>query len=40
MFWDRISGLYDLFENTFNGSAYQELGVKTAEYIDKDDLVL
>ena len=40
MFWDKVSGLYDLFENTYNGDAYQELGSKTAEYIDKDDVVL
>ena len=40
MFWDRVSGLYDLFVNSYNGSAYQELGKKTAEFIDKDDLVL
>ncbi len=40
MFWDRISGLYDLFENIYNGKNYKALGVKVAGYIDKTDLVL
>jgi len=40
MFWDRISGLYDLFENIYNGKNYKALGVKVARYIDKTDLVL
>lgn len=26
MFWDKISALYDLFENIYNKKVYQETG--------------
>lgn len=40
MFWNKISPVYDLFENVYNGKVYKGTGEKVAEYIDKDDHVL
>lgn len=40
MFWDRIAGLYDLFENIYNKSVYQETGKCVAKYITNEDVVL
>lgn len=40
MFWDKISGLYDLFENIYNRKVYTGTGKKVAEYIDSQDEVL
>lgn len=40
MFWNKISPVYDLFENVYNGKVYKGTGKKVAEYIDKDDRVL
>ena len=40
MFWDKISGLYDLFENVYNRKVYTGTGKKIAEYIDSQDEVL
>ena len=40
MFWDKISPLYDLFENIYNGKVYTETGKKVAEMIDPSDVVL
>ena len=40
MFWDKISGLYDLFENVYNRKVYTGTGKKVAEYIDSQDQVL
>lgn len=40
MFWDQISGLYDLFETLYNRKVYQGLGIRIAELIKADDLVL
>ena len=40
MFWDRISGVYDAFESTFNGRVYDHTGEIVAEYIGNDDTVL
>ena len=40
MFWDRISPLYDLFENAYNGKVYSGVGKKVAELIDPSDVVL
>ena len=40
MFWDKISGLYDLFENIYNRKVYTGTGKKVAEYIDSQDQVL
>ena len=40
MFWDKISPLYDLFENIYNGKVYTGTGKKVAEMIDSSDVVL
>ena len=40
MFWDRISPIYDLFENIYNGKVYKATGRKVAEYINGMDEVL
>lgn len=40
MFWDKVSGLYDLFETIYNGKVFQNLGEKVSEEIDKNDVVL
>lgn len=40
MFWDQISGLYDLFETVYNQKVYLGLGAKVAEQIEPDDTVL
>ena len=40
MFWDKISGLYDLFENIYNRKVYTGTGRKVAEYIEAGDEVL
>lgn len=40
MFWDKVSGFYDLFEILYNGKVYRGLGRKVAEEIEKDDIVL
>ena len=40
MFWDNVSGLYDLFETVYNGKVYRGLGRKVAEEIAPDDVVL
>ena len=40
MFWDRISPLYDLFENVYNHRVYAGTGRKVAEFIDGTDVVL
>lgn len=40
MFWDKISGLYDLFENVYNKKVYKALGTSIAAYVGKDDVVL
>ena len=40
MFWDKISPLYDLFENIYNHKVYAETGWKVAEYIEPSDKVL
>lgn len=40
MFWDKISGLYDLFENIYNKKVYKALGSRTSAYVGKDDVVL
>ncbi len=26
MFWDKVSGMYDLFETLYNGKVYAQLG--------------
>lgn len=40
MFWDKVSGFYDLFETVYNGKVYRGLGEKVAEEIEKNDIVL
>ena len=40
MFWDKISPLYDLFENVYNHKVYAGTGKKVAEFIDPADEVL
>lgn len=40
MFWDKISGLYDLFENVYNKKVYKALGSSIAAYVGKDDVIL
>ncbi len=40
MFWDKIAGLYDLFENIYNRKVYTGTGKKVAEYINSEDEVL
>ena len=40
MFWDKISGVYDLFENIYNKSVYQSTGESVAKYIKNTDRVL
>lgn len=40
MFWDRISPIYDLFENVYNRRVYSGTGAKVAELMDSNDKVL
>lgn len=40
MFWNKISPLYDLFENVYNGKVYKETGKKVADLIEENDEVL
>lgn len=40
MFWDKIAGLYDLFETIYNGKVYRALGERVAANIGPDDRVL
>lgn len=40
MFWDKVSGVYDLIETVYNGKVYRKLGEKTAGEIERNDTVL
>lgn len=40
MFWDKISGLYNIFETVYNGKVFKNLGRRVAELIDVEDYVL
>lgn len=40
MFWDKVSGLYDLFETVYNGKVYRALGNRVAKEIGQKDIVL
>lgn len=40
MFWDKVAGLYDLFENIYNKKVYRETGQKVAEWLQETDEVL
>ena len=40
MFWNKISPLYDLFENVYNHKVYAGTGKAVAEYLEPSDIVL
>ncbi len=40
MFWNRISGIYDFVENTFNGKVNRDIAEYVANQIDANDNVL
>ena len=40
MFWNKISPVYDLFENIYNRKVYKGTGIKVAEFISMSDSVL
>lgn len=40
MFWDKAAGLYDLFENIYNGKVNKQLCVEVAELMEQSDKVL
>ncbi len=40
MFWNKISPVYDIFENVYNRKVYKGTGIKVAEFIDESDNVL
>ena len=40
MFWNRISGIYDFVENTFNGKVNRDIAQYVANQIDVNDNVL
>lgn len=40
MFWDKVSGVYDLVETLYNGRVYRSLGERVAEEIEPGDIVL
>jgi len=40
MFWDQISGVYDLFEEVYNGKVFRELGIRISQFIQPQDIVL
>ena len=40
MFWNKISPLYDLFENVYNHKVYADTGKAVAEYLEPLDIVL
>ena len=40
MYWNKISPLYDLFENIYNYKVYSGTGQKVAEFIEPSDEVL
>ena len=40
MFWDKIAGFYDFFENCFNGEVNKKLVVEVVGLVEKDDEVL
>ncbi|MBR4628677.1 MAG: class I SAM-dependent methyltransferase [Ruminococcus sp.] len=39
-FWDRIAGVYDLFERTYNRRCYDTTGIRVAQEISPEDIVL
>lgn len=40
MFWNKVSGCYDLFETVYNGKVYRNLGKRVAKEIGQNDIVL
>ncbi len=40
MFWDKVAGLYNLFENIVNGKVNKQLCTEVAELMDHNDCVL
>ena len=40
MFWNKISPLYDLFENVYNHRVYVDTGKRVADFIEPTDVVL
>lgn len=40
VFWDKVAGLYDLFENIYNKKVYRETGQRVAERLRETDVVL
>lgn len=40
MFWNKISPVYDVFENVYNRKVYKGTGIKVSEFIDETDSVL
>lgn len=40
MFWDKVSPVYDLFENVYNRKVYNGTGAKVAEMVSPSDEVL
>lgn len=40
MFWDKVAGIYDLFEDVYNGKVNSELSDTVALMVDKSDRVL
>ncbi len=40
MFWDKVAGVYDFFENLYNKSVFQNTGKCVAQYIKSSDEVL
>lgn len=40
MFWDKVAGVYDIFETVYNGKVYRRLGERVAEEIGQNDIVL
>lgn len=40
MFWDKVAGFYDVFENWYNGDVNRKLVLEVAELIEPSDRVL
>ena len=40
MFWDNVSGVYDIFEDVYNGEVNKQVSKKAASYLEKTDTVL
>ena len=40
MFWDNVSGIYDAFEDVYNGDVNRQVALKVASCVQSDDIVL